>query len=417
MRESTFVNPAAKTEPVRAQHRAVRLRFDAPLLVTVAILLAISLIFVYSASWTIAINQELALTHYLLRQILWIAIGLVCGTIAFIFDYHLVEKFAVWLLLLTITMLIFVAITHFGQTAEGRLGLVGRSGQPSELAKLVIIIYFSVWLNSKREQLSNVTFGLIPMGIILGILIGLIMLNPDISVAITVLVLGGLMFYLADGDARQMFTLIIIALILGYLVITVLQRGSTRWETYLKGLSDPSTADTQIQFAIQSLVNGGLFGVGIGRGVIKHFLPVAWTDSIFAVIVEETGLLGGITIFGLYMVILWRGLSITNHAKDHLGKLLAGGITIWLTGEALVNMLVMANMLPVAGNALPFVSYGGTTIIVAMTAIGLLLNVGLRSSTDATNSEGRSYGAAVDLRWRDGRRRQSRSRRPGSYRE
>jgi cell division protein FtsW len=285
------------------------------------------------------------------------------------------------------------------------------------LAKLVIIIYFSVWLNSKREQLSNVTFGLIPMGIILGILIGLIMLNPDISVAITVLVLGGLMFYLADGDARQMFTLIIIALILGYLVITVLQRGSTRWETYLKGLSDPSTADTQIQFAIQSLVNGGLFGVGIGRGVIKHFLPVAWTDSIFAVIVEETGLLGGITIFGLYMVILWRGLTITNNAKDQLGKLLAGGITIWLTGEALVNMLVMANMLPVAGNALPFVSYGGTTIIVAMTAIGLLLNVGLRSSTDATNSEGRSYGAAVDLRWRDGRRRQSRSRRPGSYRE
>jgi cell division protein FtsW len=137
-------------------------------------------------------------------------------------------------------------------------------------------------------------------------------------------------------------------------------------------------------------------------------LPFAWTDSIFAVIVEELGLVGGIVIVGLYMLFLWRGLKIAAEAPDMLGRLLAGGLTFWIVIEALINMGVMLNLLPSAGNALPLISAGGSSMVVTLAAIGIIINVG-RMSHRQENAEGRTYGAVVDLRRRDGRRGVSRS--------
>ena len=143
---------------------------------------------------------------------------------------------------------------------------------------------------------------------------------------------------------------------------------------------------------------------------------MAWTDSIFSVIVEETGLVGASVVIVLYLVILWRGLRIARRAPDPLGRLIAGGITFWILLEATMNMAVMLNLMPVTGNALPFISAGGSSLVTTLVAVGILMGIARLGTEEETNEEGRNYSAAVDLRWRDRRGRVSRTRRAGSPR-
>jgi cell division protein FtsW len=295
--------------------------------------------------------------------------------------------------------------------------LVFRSVQPSELAKLVIIIYLSVWLNSKKDRLNEVGFGLFPMIVLIGITCGFIMLQTDISAAATIYILGGLLFFLAKADVRQVFLVIILAGVLGFIVVNITNTGRDRMQKFTYGFSDPEKADYQIKGSFSAIVNGGIFGVGIGKGVIKNLvLPVAWTDSIFSVIVEETGLAGASFVILLYLIILWRGLRIARRAPDNLGRLIAGGITFWIVIEATMNMAVMVNLIPVTGNALPLISAGGSSLVMTLTGIGILMGIDRCGTEEAITEEGRNFNAAVDLRWRDRRRRLSRTRRTGGTR-
>jgi cell division protein FtsW len=161
----------------------------------------------------------------------------------------------------------------------------------------------------------------------------------------------------------------------------------------------------------EAITRGGIFGVGIGKSITKFTgLPVPWTDSIYAVIIEETGVIGGALVLSLYMFILWRGMQIARRAPDQLGRLLAGGITLWIVFDALLNMGVMVSIFPFAGNALPLISYGGSSMVTTLAGVGILMNVNRSSSQKrSANLEGRSYGAVIDLRRRDRRRRVSRS--------
>jgi cell division protein FtsW len=182
-------------------------------------------------------------------------------------------------------------------------------------------------------------------------------------------------------------------------------------------LKDPTNASYHVQRSLEAFVNGGWFGVGIGNARTKLTgLPVPPTDSIFAVIGEETGVLGSATLVGLYVVLMWRGLGIARRAPDQLGTLLAAGLSLWISMEALVNMAVMLNLLPFAGNALPFISAGGSNLVVSLAAIGILMNIS-RLSVRVKEKEGRSFIAVVDLRGRNRRRRVSRSRRAASIDE
>jgi cell division protein FtsW len=159
---------------------------------------------------------------------------------------------------------------------------------------------------------------------------------------------------------------------------------------YVSGLQDPVQASYHVQRSIESIVKGGLFGVGIGRATTKFTgLPVAPTDSIFAVIVEETGLLGAGLVVSLYIIILWRGLIIAQNAQDKLGKLLASGLSFWIFLEAIINMGVMVNLLPFAGNALPLISAGGSSLTTTLASVGIILNVGMISVK--ARSEGRFF--------------------------
>jgi cell division protein FtsW len=279
----------------------------------------------------------------------------------------------------------------------------------------VAVIYLSVWLYAKRESLHYVSFGLIPLAVILGIIGGLIYLQPDLSAAGTVLILGGLLFFLAGADLKQIILLLIGAVVVGWIVVQVSATGRDRVDSFVAGLQDPTNASYHVRRSFEAIIKGGIFGVGLGQADTKLTgLPFAPTDSIFAVIAEELGLFGTVLLMGLYAALAWRGMVIARRAPDMLGTLLASGTSIWIVLEALINMTVMVGLMPFAGNALPFISAGGSSLVSSLCAIGIMLNVSRQSGESARleQNEWRSFGAAITLRWRDGRRDISRDRRP-----
>ncbi|MFM8368570.1 MAG: FtsW/RodA/SpoVE family cell cycle protein, partial [Chloroflexota bacterium] len=302
---------------------------------------------------------------------------------------------------------------------NAKRAILAGSVQHSELAKLVSILYLAVWLYSKRELLKDISLGLIPLGVILGIVGGLIYQQPDLSAAATVLMLGGLLFFLAGGDLKQIGGLLIIAFAVAWLVVSVSLTGQQRVTDFVAGIKDPLQASYHVRRSFEAIVNGGWFGVGIGKSLSKVTgLPVPPTDSIYAVVVEELGWIGGVGLIGLFGALIWRGLVIARRAPDMLGTLISAGLVIWIGLEALINMAVMVGLLPFAGNALPFVSAGGSNLVTTLAALGILFNVSRQgSSTNETDNEWRSYSAVANLRWWNGRGRVSRSVRLRSAKE
>jgi len=417
MGQRTFMNLSEVTStPSMAAPRAVRqstaqrplrLGLDVPLLLTTITLLVFGILMVYSASWDFSYNTTGSHTAILQRQILFMAIGLLGAIALALFDYHIWQKLAVPALGVTILMLIAVLLINDLRHGAVRT-LVSGSGQPSELAKLITVIYLSVWLFAKKDRLHDVSFGLIPMAVILGVVGGLIYLQPDLSALITVAALGGLLFFLAGGDLKQILIFLLVGVLAGWVVVQFSSTGASRVSSFIAGLKNPLDADYQVQRSIEAFIKGGWFGVGIGKGDTKLLgLPVPHTDSIFAVVGEETGFIGSILLVGLYVMLGWRGLVIARRAPDGLGALLAAGLSMWLVMEAFVNMLVMIGLLPFAGNALPFISVGGSNLVVSLAAIGILTSIARRSEQQQDVRE-RTFSEVVDLRGRHGRRRVSR---------
>ncbi len=413
MGTGTFV----KDRPYRLQrdreNSAPRTRgMDVPLLLTVVALLVFGLLILYSASWDFSLAAYDNPLQMISRQAIWMILGVLGAALLARFDYHHWRKLVVLAMALTIILLISVLLLSEIRFNAKRAFFDG-SVQPSELAKLVAIIYLAVWMFSKRQSLQSIQLGLIPLGMILGIIGGLIYLQPDLSAAGTVLILGGLLFFLAGGDLKQIIFLLIVALVGGWLVVRVSPTGAQRVEFFLSGIKDPTQSSYHVLRSFEAIVNGGVFGTGIGRGETKLLgLPVPPTDSIFAVVAEELGLVGSVALIGLYSALVWRGMVIARRAPDMLGTLLASGLSLWLGLEALINMAVMVGLMPFAGNALPFVSAGGSNLVVSLAAIGILLNISRQSGvTVEEGNDWRSFGAIVDLRWRNRRRRVSRTRR------
>jgi len=405
----TFVNDRLSFSPTRTLARGM----DIPLLLTVVALIVFGLIMLYSASFDFSYKEYGSSTYMFTRQVKWMMLGIVVALVLSLFDYHHWRRIVVFAMLGTIGLLAIVLFVN-----EIRLGasrtLYDGSYQPSEVAKLVTVIYLSVWLYAKRQVLHDISLGLIPLGVILGIIGGLIYLQPDLSAVGTVLVLGGLLFFLAGADIKQIVFLLILAVLIGWMVVQFSATGQDRVDSFLAGLQDPTHASYHVQRSFEAVIKGGFFGVGLGQADTKLTgLPFAPTDSIFAVIAEELGLLGTMLLMGLYAALVWRGLVIARRAPDMLGTLLAAGVTFWIGIEALINMAVMVGLMPFAGNALPFISAGGSNLVSVLSAVGIMLNISRQSgeSVKTEDNEWRSFGAVVDLRRGDGRRSVSRPRR------
>lgn len=399
-----------KTKKARV---STRLLIDVPLVVAVVMLLFLGMLALYSASWNYAYQQYDNGGYIVLRQILWVAIGLVMATFVAFLDYHVLEHFALAIILGT-SLLLFIVLLIPSNIQGATRTIFNGSIQPSELAKLSILIFLSYWLSYKQEVLGSLTLGLIPVLGMIFIIAFLILIQPDLSAAITVVALGMIMFTVAGGNKRHIFMLFVIgflALVVGYFLFS---KVSTRIDDWKFGFFNPELASYHIQRSTEAILRGGWFGVGIGKGVVKLTgLPVAWTDSIYSVILEETGIFGGSFFIILYLVILWRGYVISTQAPDVFGKLLAAGISIWIGLEAFMNIGVLVNVLPFAGNALPFVSSGGSSMILSLTGVGILISISRISAIINLKNERTTPDAIVDLRgWDRGWRISSLGRNP-----
>ena len=411
MGTGTFVNERPTYTSNNSSARFSR-GFDMPLLISVVALTVFGLAMLYSSSWDFSLGAYGDAMYMFNRQLMWLAIGLIGAGILAFFDYHHWRKLVVPAMALTIILLVTVLLMN-GIRFGAKRAILGGSVQPSELAKLVSILYLSVWLYAKREQLHDLSLGLIPLGVILGVVGGLIYQQPDLSAAATVLMLGGLLFFLAGGDLKQIGVLLIVAVIAAWIVASISLTGQQRVADFIAGIKDPLQASYHVRRSFEAIVNGGWFGVGLGQSQSKLTgLPVPPTDSVFAVVVEELGWFGAVGLIALFGFLVWRGLVIARRAPDMLGTLLASGLAAWIAFEALVNMAVMVGLLPFAGNALPFVSAGGSNLIATFAALGILFNISRQTGEGTiSDEEWRSYSAVANLRWWDGRRGVSRARR------
>jgi cell division protein FtsW len=365
---STFRSQAIKPKQPKL------LGYDPWLFVVILSMVAFGLVMVYSASWDV--SWRLYDDPYAVfgRQVQNLAIGLVALAVASRIPLRWLRTLALPGILFAIFTLLMVLV--FGATEGPRRAFLSGSIQPSELAKLSMIIYLAVWMESKEDKLRDWGYGLVPLVMMIGFLAGLILLQPDLSAAITIGIVSLVLFYLAGATWAQTIAIALGSSGIGLLLVRVSNTGQQRWGEYINGMLNVEEASYHVRQSLQAFFNGGLFGRGLGASRGKFgLLPAPHTDSIFAVIGEELGLFGACLVLVLFAVLIWRGFRIAMNQSDRLGMLLASGITFWIGLEAVINMAVLLGLLPFAGNALPFFSYGGSSLVTNLAAIGLLLNI------------------------------------------
>ena len=388
---------------------------DYPLVLIVLALYFFGLVILYSASMPMAYYASTPTTpwDYVSRQALFGLLGLAGAFFIALIDYRVWKKFMFPALIATWSVLFLVLIVGSFRHGSTRTFFDG-SVQPSELSKVLIILYLSFWIKGKQEKLKKLTFWVIPIGFIIGGTAVFLALEPDFSAVLTLVMISSVVLFLANLDWKQIVLIGCVAALSFFIIIRVTSTGSTRWGQFITGYNDPNQALTQVKRSIESVVNGGFFGVGIGQGTVKFTgLEVGQSDTIFTVIAEEMGLFGSIAVLILFLLLLWRGFKISMESEDIAGRLIAGGISSWIVLEAFINVASLFNIVPIGGNTLPFFSLGGSSLVSILTGIGFILSVG-RVNQIKKIQERSTYSAVVDLRWRDRRRSVPRTRRPAS---
>jgi cell division protein FtsW len=382
-------------------------RLDYILAVTVGALLLIGLTMVYSSTFDMALQANQSPTTYLMRQSIGMAIGLVILFFMAWLDYSHLHRISIPLLGVVLASLLLVLIIGQGRFGATRTFLNG-SLQPSELAKLAVVIYIADWLSSKGEKIRDISYGLVPFGVLIGVIAGLIVLEPNFSTALLVVATAGIMFFLAGAELKQIVGGSVIAAFTFGLLIMNSAHGRERISSFTSMFSDAGQTTWQLQQSLVAIGSGGLLGHGLGTSQQKlGYLPLPHSDSIFAVLGEEMGLIGCLIVIGLFAVLAYRGFKIASQATDVFGALLAAGATSWLVLEAVFNVAAMTGLMPFTGIPLPFISYGRSSLVSAMAAVGILLSVS--RGTRRSNWQSRQSSAAFDLGRRDGRSRVSRA--------
>ena len=338
---------------------------------------------VYSASGIKALDALDDPRYYLVQQSAWVAIGLLALLVVARIDYHRYRTIALPALVIAVLLLVIVLIPGLGTRVGGAsrwLRVSSFAGlQPAELAKLAVIVYLAFWLAAKRERMGRWAVSVPFVGVVV-LVAGLVILEPDLGTAIVLIAIALAMYFVAGARVTE-FAALAGLTVVGIAAVAVVQPYRiARLVTFLDPWSDPQNSGFQTIQAIYGLALGGPLGEGLGAGKEKFgFLPAPYTDSIFAVLGDELGLLGTLTVVVLFLVIAFKGIRIALSAPDPQGALLATGITVWIAFQAWVNMAVVAALVPMTGITLPFISYGGSSICVGLVAVGILLNVGRRA--------------------------------------
>ncbi|HEA47101.1 MAG TPA: putative lipid II flippase FtsW [bacterium] len=351
-------------------------------LITLA-LISIGIIMVYSASAILSLDKYNDSYFFLKRQLAWVFLGLVGMLFAARVNYRALPKLLKPALFFTLLLLILVLFPQFGKEVAGArrwLRMGDFTLQPSELAKLILILYMADTLSRKKEKIKNFTYGFLPPLIILGTIFILILLQPDLGTALIILVVILGMLFVSGVRLKHLFFLFLITLPSIWLLINKVGYRKRRILAFLDPWSDPLGDGYQIIQSLIALGSGGILGRGLGEGTQKLFyLPAPHTDFIFAILGEELGFLGGMAVIILFGAFIYFGARIARRAPDLFGSLLALGITTWIGLQAMINIGVATGTLPTKGIPLPFISFGGSSLIFSLIGVGFLLSISLRS--------------------------------------
>jgi len=363
---------------------ARKLKSDKLLFTSTLVLVCASLVMVYSSSAVIGLEKYgQRPTYFLWKQATFALVGLALIPLLMKVDYrHYRQPIVIWTAL-GMVVLALVGVLFGGRINGARrwFGIAGIGGQPSEFAKIAVVFFVAAILERRMDRIDELRFSLVPVAVVLGGVVGLIMLQPDLGTALSIIVIVSVMIFAAGINYRYIAGLLLVSVPAAYVVLMSASYRRRRMMVFLNPWDDPLGDGFQVIQSLIAVGTGGLFGRGLMAGVQKLFyLPYPHTDFIYAVIGEELGLLGATAVLACFCMIAWRGLRTAMRAPDRFGAFLALGLTAMIVVQAFFNISVVLGLLPTKGIPLPFLSFGGSSLLVSMVGMGILLNVSQHAS-------------------------------------
>ncbi len=358
---------------------APRVGMDQVLLCVTVMLTIVGLIMVFSASAVLAGNRYHDSWYYLKRQCVWLVAGLSLLHVLSRIDYVWWKRVSLPLLGGMTTLLAMVLIPSLGIAANGArrwLGVGPISIQPAEMLKLGLVIYLAAYLTKRERRMQDFQTGLLPALLVVGFLSGLVLMEPDLGTVVVLGLVTGSLLFVGGATLSHLSTLVLCAVPIGLALVLSTEYRRQRLMAFLQPWNDASDTGFQITQSFLAFGSGGLFGVGLGEGKQKlYFLPEAHTDFVLALIGEELGFVGTGVIILLFVLFMIRGFQISTRARVPFGRYLGIGITTLIGVQALINACVVTGLVPTKGLTLPFVSYGGSSLVVSLAGVGMLLSI------------------------------------------
>ena len=349
------------------------------LFLAVTILTAIGAIMIYSSSCAYAYENYHDSAYFLKRHIVFLFVGFIAAVALMSFDYGKLRNFSKPFLIFSIFLLLAVFIPGIGRAAGGArrwISLGGISFQPSEIAKLSLVLYAADILSRKQSEIKDFFYGFMPLIISLGACLILILAGSDLGTAVAIALLIIIMAFIAGVDLKQLLMVMVPGIIAMIGLIAAKPYRIKRMIAFANPWSDPRGAGFQIIQSMIAMGSGGLFGVGLAHSKQKLFyLPEAHTDFIFSIIGEELGMIGSMGVIILFAVFIWLGFKIAYSARDLFGQFLAFGLVTMIALQVMINIAAVTALIPTKGLPLPFISYGGTSLVYSLASVGLLLNI------------------------------------------
>lgn len=364
----------------KSRFRKVKKKPDYTLVITILILVVVGLVVLSSASAVLSYDRFGSNYYFFTHQLVY---GALFGMIAFFvtsqINYHYWKKLAAFMLIATIFLLIVVFIPGLGLEHGGArrwINIGSFTFQPTELAKLTFLLYLSTWLDKRQKGIKDWKYGFVPFVTILGVISFLIILQPDVGTMSVIIVTAISIYFVAGAKFSHLALLGASGVAMFIMLIKIAPYRMARLTVFLNPEIDPQGIGYQINQALLAIGSGGLFGRGLGKSIQKYnYLPEASGDSIFAIIAEELGFVRILLLIGLFMVLTIRGFNVAKKSPDFYGKLIATGITSWICFQAFLNMAAISGLMPLTGIPLPFISYGGSALLISLASMGILVNI------------------------------------------
>ena len=355
-------------------------KFDGFLFIVIVMLSMFGLLMISSSGSVYAMDRFGDLSLFFTKQVKYLLLGFVILLIMQKIDYNKFRKLSLYIFIASIVLLIMVLISNIGISGNGAtrwIKIGGFSFQPTEFVKLSVILYFSAWCASRGEKIKDLKEGLVPFLIMLTIVSIPIAMQPDIGSLSFIVLISISIFFLAGASLKHLFLIGIAGTIIFSIFVFSSEYRMERVNTFLHPELDPNDSGYQIRQASIAIGSGGLYGVGLGHSKQSKglFLPEPVGDSIFAIISEEFGFVGSVTLVFVFLFLIWRIFKIAMLSDDIFARLVVSGIGIWIVGQAYMNIMAITGLMPLTGIPLSFISYGGSSLIAMMMAMGIILNI------------------------------------------